>query len=749
MKKNGMRKFLALALCLAMAVSMAAIPALAAPGDDAAPAPEAPAAEAPAPVEAPAAEAPAGDVVDAPAGDVADAPAGDVADAPAGDVADTPAGDDVADAPAGDDVADAPAGDDAADAPDTDVADAPADEDVDVGGETPTEPVEDDGAEAPEAEPVSRPAGGGVAPIGTFSLLDVGGFTYDWTNEDLQEAWGSKFGAIQTEDGCYIYLECGRWNDATLCVITDPGTPWYDAAVDITTKAAAPLELVNTKDGNASWNDLGAQVVTYVGGDTRYVEGFFPNEILPQETFTLTIGDVANITLTPGEASDAETPEESELPEEDELPEEPVNQIQDVGAAYNGIVIDGDFSDWDAVPRYDIHDITIDGQPKTWDTVDHFSIVWDGDWIYILLVADGDRDWQGNLIGAGNWNSVTGAGPNGNGQFGITTDLGRTLMVQPFDRNGEIGVDGVDGASAAVNNKEWFGAPHMWELAVPASALPEYSESINFGLYLVEPTLTGITDLQGDEGVKFGGQIVVDGMYDDWTGYPHTEIQYDRAGIQHHDVDGEAALWSDGGILYGHVVTEHPDHVLEMGGEFMAAVTIAFNGDRDYKEYPHDGNFYPRILALGADGSITTLNEGTVLPEGTYTFYIFDTRTDPEYQFGHEDENGTWHSATAAELKENAFGTMKVTVSADKNEMEYDLDLRKVADYIGQDADDFKLIEAQYGRIGQQWVQTAGTPTGAALGVALAVGAVGVPACAAELRNRRAKRKEEESGEEK
>ena len=464
---------------------------------------------------------------------------------------------------------------------------------------------------------------------------------------------------------------------------------------------------------------------------------------------TLTIGDVANITLTPGEVSDVETPEETELPGESELPEEPDNQLQDIGAAYNGIVIDGDFSDWDAVPRYDIQDVDLNGQPKGWDTVDHFSIVWDGDWIYILLVADGNRDWQGNLEGVGDWGSVTGAGPNNNGQYAITTDLGRTLMIQVY-RNGDwAGVSGVDGAMVDMNNNMWNQAPHMWELAIPAANLPEYSESINFGLYLVEPTLTGITDLQGDEGVKFGGHIVIDGMYDDWTGYPHTEIQYDRAGIQHHNVDGEAALWSDGGILYGHVVTEHPDHVLEMGGEFMAAVTIAFNGDRNYKEYPHDGNFYPRILALGADGSITTLNEGTVLPEGTYTFYIFDTRTDPEYQFGHEDENGTWHSATAAELKENAFGTMKVTVSADKNEMEYDLDLRKVADYIGQDADDFKLIEAQYGRIGQQWVQTAGTPTGAALGVALAVGAVGVPACAAEVRNRRAKRREEEPGEEK
>ena len=52
---------------------------------------------------------------------------------------------------------------------------------------------------------------------------------------------------------------------------------------------------------------------------------------------------------------------------------------------------------------------------------------------------------------------------------------------------------------------------------------------------------------------------------------------------------------------------------------------------------------------------------------------------------------------------------------------EFIIDLKKVADKLGCDVSDFKQIDAQFGRLGQQWVTTAGASTGAWLGLCICV----------------------------
>ena len=81
---------------------------------------------------------------------------------------------------------------------------------------------------------------------------------------------------------------------------------------------------------------------------------------------------------------------------------------------YEGITIDGDFSDWDAVAKYDTNQ----------NALDEVAMVWDGDMIYLYFGMNGNSD------GAGNWNEVSWSGPNGTGVFAITTDLGKTLKFQ-------------------------------------------------------------------------------------------------------------------------------------------------------------------------------------------------------------------------------------------------------------------------------------------------------------------------------
>ena len=98
------------------------------------------------------------------------------------------------------------------------------------------------------------------------------------------------------------------------------------------------------------------------------------------------------------------------------------------------------------------------------------------------------------------------------------------------------------------------------------------------------------------------------------------------------------------------------------------------------------------------------MNEGTRLEDGTYTFEILDHRT-----VGNNPQ---------------VYGTIVLTVNGYQDEMEFTLDLEKVAEYTGMNVQDMKLIEAQFGRLGQEWVSTAGTSSGPWLLVLAAAPAV-------------------------
>lgn len=354
---------------------------------------------------------------------------------------------------------------------------------------------------------------------------------------------------------------------------------------------------------------------------------------------------------------------------------------------YTGIVIDGDFSDWAAVAKTDGPGCTNEGHP---DCVDSCAMVFDGDYVYIYL-----REVPGMNAGS--------AGSHGNGNYAITTDLGRTLLI---DLESDGTVNGIDGAQCVHNGTQW-------EIAIPASALPQYRDSLSFGFYQGEPVISGVVNLDGSHGNTddFSG-IVIDGYYDDWEDYPHTLIEYATAGTHAPVPDGEFAIYAEGTKLYGHTVTEYSAHMT--GGHDLAyAITIAFNGDHEYKDTPDKGNLYPYLVQVDDQGNITYPYVGK-LPNGTHEFYIMDTRS--------------WHSSTNINNLQGTdmiFGRFLITVEDGKEECEYEIDLEKVAAYIGCDASDFKLIEAQFGRIGQQWTSCAGASSGAALGVILCAGAAG------------------------
>ena len=345
-------------------------------------------------------------------------------------------------------------------------------------------------------------------------------------------------------------------------------------------------------------------------------------------------------------------------------------------AVYEGIVIDGEFHDWDAVSKHPA------AEPHGW--LDSAAMVFDGDTVYIYIKEAPGGD-------------ASNCGTHQNGQYAIVTDLNKTLLVQ-LNQDGTV--SGIEGATAS-----HVGA--QWEIAIPASALPEYLESLSFGLYMLRPFfLEGVTNLDGStSGGSFDG-IVYDGNYRDWDYYPHTLIEYDTPGTQEHVVDGEGALWSSNATLFGHVVTEHVDHLEEGGGEFAYAVSITFNGNRDYDP---NSNFYPRLVAVDEAGNINW-DPVFPLPNGTYEFYIAS--------------QDAWHTSTninSLNDMDQLYGKMIMTIGDDKDECEFYLDLEMVAKKLGCDASDFKLIEAQFGRIGQQWISTAGSSSGALLGIGLSI----------------------------
>lgn len=375
--------------------------------------------------------------------------------------------------------------------------------------------------------------------------------------------------------------------------------------------------------------------------------------------------------------------------------------VEEAEASYNGITVDGKFYDWAAVSKTDVS--CPEEASHEYECLSQTAVVFDGDYIYIYL-KDGEN---GN---------ASGAGVNSNGRYAIVTDTGRQITFEVNTENGGS-VAGVEGATAS-----YFGAE--WEIAIPASALPYYSESISFGLYQSEPFVTGVVDIQDKEGTAgtFAG-IDYDGMFGDWNAYPHTLIQYATSGTQTNSADGEGAIYKEDGILYGHVISSMDAHLAEKGGEFASGVSIFFNEEYEYNG-DRTNNLYPRFVAVAEDGTINWSPQTMDLENGTYEFYIADAR-------GEYDTN-TITNISQLKEHEQFFGKMKVEVTDERDEMEFFIDLEQVAKYLSYysgrtvDPEEFQIIEAQFGRIGQEILTIAGTSSGPFVGIMICVAVVAV-----------------------
>ena len=354
---------------------------------------------------------------------------------------------------------------------------------------------------------------------------------------------------------------------------------------------------------------------------------------------------------------------------------------------YSGITVDGDFSDWDSVTKYD-------------------------------CLSESSRVNNEVQQNSASWSSDT---HNTHGQFNIKTDLGYVLVVTVRD-NGAAGniIEVTDvktnetytvengGIEVAFNSDySVWGAPTLTEIAIPSSLLPQYSSTINFGYYLGGDIITDVADASGiiiddpDDPTPTpapyndGSEIVIDGDYHDWDYYPVITIQYDSSGMENTYNDADGSIYQRDGNAYVHCIANEfskQDTGYKYGSEFLE-VTVLF------------GYSHTKLIAveLGPDGSLdwSLHDKATSLSEGTHhyaLFYFADASA----------------SSSIYDIKDgdHYLGEMYVTVGEHQDETEFWFDIAALAECGGIEPDESQSVFVHFHRVGWPMLETSGVSTG-------------------------------------
>lgn len=287
-------------------------------------------------------------------------------------------------------------------------------DDMGLAGEEPEETPEPGAGPTPEPTAAPRPSGG----VAVSGKIVVDGDLSDWKYMDSITSPSAQIDGwklARDEEGniylCYTGTASSEWDytyTGKMIVIDGRGQTRSFQVAQLTSaswvlKSFGSYKVVN----EANQNTPGPYVV----------EAMIPAANFTGDAFMVGLGDnadsailvsVNNIPVLDGEA----------VKEEKE-------------AVYGGIVIDGRFSDWDAVTKYDVSDKDPGGNLR------QAAMVFDGDMVYIYLKESST--------------SAGGAGSHRNGKFSISTDLGKETL---FTLGWNSSVSGIGGA--------W---PPMWAIS--------------------------------------------------------------------------------------------------------------------------------------------------------------------------------------------------------------------------------------------------------------------------------------------
>lgn len=364
--------------------------------------------------------------------------------------------------------------------------------------------------------------------------------------------------------------------------------------------------------------------------------------------------------------------------------------------ANEDILVDGDFSDWDAVAKTTVGD----------EKLNKVAFVLDGDYMYVYV--DARENWTAYNIGAHN-----------NGKYTVTTDLGYQMIFQMQAENNVPVISGVDGAVVAHSDLTWGKDSYCYEIAIPVSQLPTYIDTVSFGFYLQEPVIYNVPNLQPSDSTIVQENISCDGAFDDWKYYPHPVIYYgseDRGGTF---VEGQAAMYSDGGKVHTHVYSVMQTHVNNNGKDLVNGLTITVNptvtrGRSESGEH----TFLPQLVTLNSDGTINYNPNFSSLADGVHEFYVIDMQ-------GWKNEGAGldyWSDPDTYMYGGNAlYGKAYISVQPSRCEMEMELDIETLANKFDMETDQMKLFSAQFAAIGSQQVICAGASSGPWVGILLSL----------------------------
>ncbi len=477
----------------------------------------------------------------------------------------------------------------------------------------------------------------------------------NWSNGEIKPVMGVK----ATSDG----------QNVTISYKTQHKTPWDDNYQNNPIIVTFPDGTTKTiqfewNGGSAVHDANGYGVIGQVIGrnsdqnDTEILEFTIPASWFGTDQFTVTGGDYTASVNAPAVTD---------------------NNNMGENAVYEGITVDGSFNDWEAVSK-----TTGFEQPNGQTNIESVAMRTESDYVYIYLKDSGN-------------NAATWAGVGNNGKFALTTDLGRTTIIQ-FTQ---------DGAIVGVKDYSFKHDGTQWEIAIPVSSLPDNNGGINFGYYLGDTLVTGQFEV---EEIRTPSGITFDGSAEDWSYYPSTVIEYNTGGTGEIDADAQAAMYMDN-MIYGHCETTIPQHVQARGDAFSGGIHVNID-----KERWNGKDLEMRLVQVDDNGNINWNPSIRDLENGRHKYYIFAT-------------NAWGSSQNINDLNPNdvCYGEAYITISDTKNAMEWYIKPAEFAARYDIQADEIHTLYSNYMRIGDEWVETSGASTGPIGSVALAAVFAGIP----------------------
>ena len=489
--------------------------------------------------------------------------------------------------------------------------------------------------------------------------INLDGDPSDWEQiekYDSSESCIEKWALAKDDDYVYMYILEKGGNKYNL-PISQNNVKFNVEGENV--KDAIMITDVGKVIRNQYYGEIKGASVKYEASDTKdcyEMEIAIPLSFFGKSDFSITSGQT--------KIKSDDIPDINDIAENTQKPE----------AAYTGISIDGNFADWQAV----------DEKTVKKDALDSMAAVFDGDWLYLLIKED--KSTEEGSIG---W-----SGESGNGHFTIKTDTNRNSTFKVALKNGKPEIN-VEGASIEYSNRKY-------ELAIPKSFIKEYKQSISISYYATENEEIVIVDellnLQGEEeseNKNFAG-ISYDGLFGDWSYYPHSLIEYSTSGGN--KADAEGALWTDDDYVYGHVTSYENIN----NGEFQNfSIKVNDNANKTLNVAPLILDDSGKIVRIASRGDVSNLEKGV------HEYYLIDYETGESFQGKKpEDVNAV-------------VGKIYVSIGASKDEFEYIVDMEKLAQKNNVSKSDLKDIKAKYIQIGNEWVAYAGTSTGPLIGIGI------------------------------